>query len=481
VQDRVPPQDMDAEAVILSAVLYDPESFDRIAAILHASHFYADANRQIWMAAVALSDAGKPTDVTAVAGILRDRKLLDRVGGTPYLAQLYNTQHVVDLESHARRIADRSRLRAVIAEARVIEAEAYGAPENVSEFVQSAEARIYAAAGESDRTVTSESSGEIMASCVTEIARRYRGEAPAGHSTGFPGLDLRIGGLRDGRVYVIAARPGMGKTSLATQMIRSVVTSNAERRGVLFASLEMPRDQIGERLISQECVLDTRKVELGMLTRQEWTGVTEASSKIGKWPLIIEDRAALTVSLLRSSIRRAARRLEREFGVGLGMVALDYLQLMGDTDLPRGLNDNSRIERQSAGIKDISKEFNVPVLLLSQLNRDCEKRPNKRPQLSDLRSSGAIEQDAHTIMFLYRDDQYREEGAVKDNQAEVIIAKARGGRTGVFHAGFLPYCAKFDDAGELDADDELALFKREAVELGDALDEAIGDAEVRYP
>jgi replicative DNA helicase len=469
---RVPPNDLDAEGVILSAVLYDPASFDRIAPILHSSHFYADSNRTIWVAACALAEAGKPTDVTAVAGLLRDRGQLDHVGGTPYLAQLYNANHVADIEAHAHRITDRYRLRSVIDEARSIQAEAYNVPDDVNDFVQSAEARIYAAAGEQTRTVTSETSREVMAACLDEIKARYRGEAPSGHSTGFPGLDLRIGGLRDGRVYVVAARPGMGKTSLLTQMIRSVVKSDVVKRGVLFASLEMPRDQIGERLIAQECQLDTRKVEQGKLTRTEWGDVTAATSEIGTWPLIIEDRAALTASLLRSSIRRAARRLQKEFGVELGMVALDYLQLMGDADLPRGLNDNSRIERQSAAIKDCSKEFGVPFVLLSQLNRDCEKRPNKRPQLSDLRSSGAIEQDAHTIVFLYRDDQYKSEGQAKDNQAEIIVTKARGGRTGTVHCGFLPYCAKFDDAGELDADDDLATFKREAEDLGASLDES---------
>lgn len=473
---RVPPNDLDAEGIVLSAVLFHPESFDRLSPILHSSHFYADANRQIWIAAQALADAGKPTDVAAVAGMLRDRGQLDRVGGTPYLAQLYNTSHVVDIESHAHRITDRYRLRSVIDETRAIQAEAYGSPEDVNAFVQSAEARIYAAAGEQTRTVTSESAGEIMKGCMAEIARRFRGEKPVGHKTGFPGLDLRIGGLRDGRVYVAAGRPGSGKTSWLTQVIRSVATSGEEKRGVLFASLEMPRDQIGERIISQECMLDTRKVELGKLTGPEWADLSKASSEIASWPLIIEDRAALTASLLRSCIRRASRRFEKEYGCKLGLVALDYLQLMGDGDLPRGLNDNSRIERQSAAIKDISKEFGIPFVLLSQLNRDCEKRPNKRPQLSDLRSSGAIEQDAHTIIFFYRDDMYKQDGQQKDRTAEFIVAKARGGRTGTVNAGFLAYCTKFEDLGELDAEDELATYAREALDLGDAL----ADAE-RYP
>ena len=473
----VPPNDLDAEAIVLSAVLYDPESFDRLSPLLHASHFYADCNRQIWIAAQALADAGKPTDVASVAGILRDRQQLDRVGGTPYLAQLYDTRHATDLESHAHRICDRYRLRSVIEEARSITAEAYGCPEDVPAFLQSAESRIYTAAGEQTRTVTSESSREVMAGCVAEIARRFRGEKPVGHKTGFPGLDLRIGGLRDGRVYVAAGRPGSGKTSWLTQVIKSVATSTEEKRGVLFASLEMPRDQIGERIISQECMLDTRKVELGKLTQQEWFDLSKASSAIAEWPLIIEDRAALTASLLRSCIRRAAKRFEKEYGCKLGLVCLDYLQLMGDGDLPRGLNDNSRIERQSAAIKDISKEFAIPFVLLSQLNRDCEKRPNKRPQLSDLRSSGAIEQDAHTIIFFYRDDMYKTEGQQKDRTAEFIVAKARGGRCGTVNAGFLAHCTKFEDLGELDPDDELATYAREAMDLGDAL----ADAEARYP
>lgn len=478
MSELAPPSDLDAEAILLSAAMLDPANFDRVAHIVGADRFYADRNRFVWSAIGELAGAGKPTDAAAVASLLRDRGRLEAIGGAAYLGEILGAPFALNLEHYAGRVTDQARLRAVIGEARAIAAEAAAGPEDVTTFVQSAEARIFAAAGQETRTVTSESASEVMRGCLTEIAKRFRKETPSGHSTGFKALDRRIGGLRAGRMYVGAGRPGMGKTSFLTQVIRSVCTAaDSDRRGVLFASLEMPRDQIGERLISQEAMLDTRKVELGMLTRAEWSSVTKVSAEIAKWPLIVEDRAALTVSMLRSTIRRSARRLEIEFGTKLGLVGLDYLQLMGDSDLPRGLNDNSRIERQSAALKDISKEFGVPVVALSQLNRDCEKRPNKRPQLSDLRSSGAIEQDAHTIVFFYRDDVYKPAEAVKDNQAEFIVAKCRGGRTGAVNVGFAPYCTKFVDLEDYEDEDELTHYQREEIE-----DLSVGFEEPgRYP
>jgi replicative DNA helicase len=470
VTDRIPPNDLDAEQAVLSAILTVPEAYDRVEPILRAEHFYAQANARIFTACSELIAVGKPIDAVSVAGHLRDSKRLDGIGGVSYLTQIMGAPFVVDLEQHARRIFDKWRLRSVIAEGQTIVAEAYGDPPNVGKFVQQAEARMYAAAGEARDKVTSETARQVMGTCIDEIARRYRKEAPRGLSTSFRSLDVRIGGLRAGRMYACAGRPGTGKTSFALQAMRAVATSKQAKRGVYFASLEMPREQIGERFIAQETGLDTRKPELGLLTRGEWDQVAEAGAEIAKWPLVIDDQPGMTVSSLRSSIRRACRLLEKDYDTELALVALDYFQLIGTDDLPRGLSTNDTLEMISKGILQISKEFNVPFILLSQLNREVEKRPGKRPQLSDLRGSGALEQDAHSVIFFFREDLYRTAGEAKDRQAEFIIAKARGGRCGTVQLGYLDYCTKFVDDKDNDPDDEMAQYYDQ---LGDFAEDVV--------
>ena len=458
IEARVPPNDLDAESTVLGAVLTDAGAFDRVQPLVRSEHFYSHANGLIFSAVAELIGAGKPGDVVAVAGWLRDRGRLEQIGGAPYLGQLTLAPYVVRLEDHARRIVEKWRLRSLIAEGQAIVSEAYAEPENVGEFVQQAEARIYSAAGEVSERITSETLRDVIQTCSSEIDRRYRGESQRGMPSGFKSLDVRIGGLRPGRVYVCAGRPGMGKTSFLQQAARAVATTKEENRGVFIASLEMPREQLGERFIAQETMLDTRKVELGMLARGDWPVITEAVAKIGTWPMVIEDQPSLTVAGLRSSIRRAARRMRNDYGVGLGLVGIDYFQLIGTYDQPRGISTNDVLERISSGVVGIAKEFSVPVILLSQLNRECEKRPGKRPQLSDLRGSGALEQDAHTIIFFFREDVYRDPTATKDRQAEFIIAKARGGRCGTVRLGYLDYCTKFVDARDDEKGDELAQY-----------------------
>jgi replicative DNA helicase len=460
---RVPPNDMDAEGVVLGTIIADQSAYDRVQPILRPEHFYADANRRIFEAVADLVSTGKPADLVTVVGWLRDRERLEQSGGAAYVAHLFDSPFAANVEEHARRVVEKWRLRSLIHEGQSIVSEAYACPLNVSEFVQSAEARMYAAAGEVRERITSETAGEVIKGCLAEIDRRYRGDSPRGLSSGFKALDVRIGGLREGRTYVCAGRPGMGKTSFLLQAARSVAKSEVENRGVYIASLEMPRNQLGDRFIAQEATLDTRKVELGLLTKAEWPGLSSSASEVGSWPMVIEDEPGLTIAGIRSSLRRAVRRLRSECGVGLGLVGIDYFQLIGTRDQRWGGSTNDLLEAVSAGIVGIAKEFKVPVILLSQLNRECEKRPGKRPQLSDLRGSGALEQDAHTIIFFFREDVYRDPAEAKDRKAEFIIAKARGGRCGTVSLGYLEYCTKFVPQESDDEQDELA---RYADELG---------------
>jgi replicative DNA helicase len=454
--DLTPPSDMDAEGVVLSAAMLQPGAIDDCD-MLKPEHFYADANRRIWEAAIDLASQGKPTDPKALAGWLRDRKRLDQVGGTPYLAQLLEIPpETTKLADHARRIVDKWRLRRVIEEARTIQAEAYSVTGDAGEFVQSAESRIFAVAQDVAASSTLQSVKGVIADCVSEAAAKRRGDRPRGASTGFLSLDKRIGGLRGGRVYACAGRPGMGKTSFLTKVARTVARSESTKRGVYLASIEMPKEQIADRLIAQEAQLDTRMVEMAMFSNTQWRQYTDAASDLGALPIVIEDRGGLTLSLLRSSLRRGVRLLANEHGTELGLIGIDFLQLMGTEDLGRGIDTNTALERLTTGIAAIAKELDVPVVMLSQLNRECEKRPDKRPMMADLRGSGGIEQAAHTVVFFYRDDVYRKHGEAKDRSAEFIIGKCRGGRTGTVRLDYLEYCTEFLDKPDDDPEDDFA-------------------------
>ncbi|MBA2689039.1 MAG: replicative DNA helicase [Gemmatimonadaceae bacterium] len=463
----VPPSDLDAEGAVLSAILLSPEALDRVESILKPEHFYADCNRLIFSAARSLAAQGRPCDMPMVVGFLRDANALQRAGGSPYMAELMGQPSVVRLEETARRIVDKWRLRSLIRQCDEIRAEAYGGVGLVQEFVQDAEARVYSVAQDAERSETLHRANDVMRQCFTETAEARKAGKPTGLSTGFLSLDRRIGGLKPGRVYVGAGRPGMGKTSFLTHVAKSVALSTAPARGVFLASVEMPAKQIGDRLIAQESGLDTRFIENGVLNPNQWRQYTDAVNVIGKWPLLIEEQGGLAIPRLRSSLRRAARTLERDHGTKLGMVGVDYLQLMTDDGGGKFSNENDRITKISSGLLAIAKEFNVPVVLLSQLNRECEKRQDKRPQMSDLRGSGSIEQDAHTVILFFRGDVYREPRD-RDRTAEFIVAKCRGGQVGTTKVGYLDHCTKFIDEPDDDPADEYA---RAAAELGEQFDE----------
>lgn len=465
---RIPPNDIAAEEAVVSAVLSSPGIFDELAMVLRPEHFYADQNRRAWESMGALASVGKTPDVVSVAGWLRDAGRLEQIGGAVYLASLAGAPFVLKPAEPAARIVEKYRVRQVIAAAQAIAAEGYGELLDAAAYVQGAEARIYTAALDGSLPSRSVGASELMSACLSEIEAKSRRERAPGASTGFPALDRRIGWLRPGRLYVAAARPGMGKTSFLIQCGRSIATTPSERMGFFCASLEMPRDDIGNRIISQETALDSRAIDAGFIRQNEWRNVIDRTAEIAKWPMIVDDSPGLTISMLRGLLRRAIRRFHSDFGTRLGLVAIDYLQLMGRSDCPRGKTTNEDVEWISSQLLAMAKEFEVPILLLSQLNRECEKRPDKRPMLSDLRSSGAIEQDAWAVVFLYRDDVYRKAEEAKDNQAEFILAKVRGGRTGTVQLGFVPYCAKFVNmADEDDPDDEFARMSREFDGIGE--------------
>ena len=463
---RVPPNDLDAEAAVLSAALLDGDAFDRVQEILKADHFYADANRRIYEAIVDLKSNSKPVDVVSVAAWLRDRNRLAQIGGTPYLAQLSDaTPAVAHIEAHARLIREKWRLRQLINTCQRYTAEGYAGTEDVQLFIDSAEQAIFdiARVPETSSIVPVKDAIHGAFKLLADAARH--GGGITGIETGFTQLDKQTAGLHPGDLYIVAGRPGMGKTSFVLNLAVNVarprqvaVDPNREGYleapveepgyGVLFCSLEMPREQLASRLLASEARVSMSNIRSGQVAREAWSKLTDAASRLGRYPLWLDDTPAISLLDLRAKIRRLQAEIKRGDAPvpakGLGLIAIDYLQLMsGRKDAGSREQEISELSR---GLKQLAKEMKVPVMALSQLNRSVETRTtkDKRPQLSDLRESGAIEQDADTIMFIYRDEYYFKDSEDK-GMAEVIVAKQRNGPTGTCMTKFTSEYTRFDN------------------------------------
>lgn len=466
VGGRVPPNDLDAEAAVLSAVLLDTSAFDQVQEFLQPEHFYADANRRIYEAVVELENAGRPVDIVSVASFLRDRNRLEQIGGTPYLAQLADaTPAVAHIAAHAQVVREKWRLRQLIATCQRFAAEGYTAQPDVQKFIDLAEQAIFDIARTPEgTTVEPVRDAVVRAFKILEEAER-RGGGVTGIPTGFTRLDRQCSGMHPGDLYIIAARPGMGKTSFVLNVALNVASARAQRPptngddvfeapaevpgyGVLFCSLEMPKEQLAARLLASEAQVDMSNIRSGRMSREDWSKMTEAASRLARLPLWLDDTPALTLLDLRAKIRRLQAELTRgetaQRAQGLGLVCIDYLQLMqGRRDAGSREQEISELSR---GLKQLAKEMRLPVIALSQLNRAVETRAtkDKRPQLSDLRESGAIEQDADTIMFIYREEYYFKESEAK-GVAEIIVAKQRNGPTGTVLTKFTSEFTRFDN------------------------------------
>lgn len=455
---QIPPSDLDAEGAVLSAILLAPEAFDRVQEILQPCHFYADSNRRVYEAVVELQTNGRPIDIVAVSGYLRDKGRLQQIGGSPYLAQLSDaTPAVAHVEAHAKVIREKWRLRQLIATCQRFATEGYGDCGEVQVFIDEAEQAVFDIAripeGSSIVPLREAVSGAFKILTDAEA----RGGGITGIESGFTMFDKQCSGLHAGDLYIVAARPGMGKTSLALNMALNVARPDRDDglgHGVLFCSLEMPREQLAARLLSSEARVDMQKIRSGRMQREDWNKMTDAAASMGKLPVWLDDTPALSLLDLRAKIRRLQAELARGSADGiqakkLGLVVVDYLQLMQGR---RGAGSREQeISELSRGLKGLAKEMKVPVIALSQLNRAVETRSakDKRPQLSDLRESGAIEQDADTIIFVYRDEYYFRDSEDK-GVAELIIAKQRNGPTGKVMVKFTSEYTRFDN---LAADD----------------------------
>ena len=448
IAGRVPPNDLDAEGVVLSAIMLDKAALDICREWVRPADFFADANRRIYEAACELESEGKVPTVPAVAGFLRDRGVLNQVGGTPYLAQLCDaTPSFAHVDQFAKRIAEKARLRAVIATCSTFAAEGYGDVGDVPEWLQTVEARVYEVTQQGHRDETMTLLGEAARETLdTARAMRDRKGGITGYSTGIFWFDKLTDGLHPGNLYTLAARPGQGKTALAMQIAAHVARgSQAQRwcaaqprRLVVFVSIEMPKAQLVPRVLAQDSNIDAKMIARGKLTDQQWKDLAASVERCGKMPMAIDEAGTQTLASIRSSVRRGLARLRKKFGdLPIGLIVVDYIQIVSGDDASKRRNKENEISEISGGLRRMAKEFACPLLMLSQLNRECEKRPDKRPLLSDLRDSGSIEQDSFGVFFLYRDDLYKKESEPLDGSAEILVRKIRqNGTTGVAHLRF---------------------------------------------
>jgi len=468
IAGRVPPHDLDAEAAVLSAILLSREALDRVLEVLKPDHFYSDANGRIFDAMTQLAISGTPIDIVSVASYLRDRERLQQIGGPTYLAQLADaTPAVAHVGAHAQVVYEKWRLRALIATCQRVAAEGYGDVGDPQGFIDGAEQAVYELARTASKT-TAQPINQVLRAAFQQItAAAERGDRITGISTGYERIDAMTSGLHPGELVIVAARPGMGKTSFVMNIAANVAAprtvvipgpnehgSGIERQepgfGVIVFSLEMPREQLAVRMVCSEGRVDVGKVRQGHLQPDDWRKLTDAASWLSTVPVWLDDSPAISLLEVRAKVRRIQAEYDREATPTsadrkIGLVIIDYLQLMKGRDGAQ--SREQEISEISRGLKQLSKELSVPVIALSQLNRAVETRTtkDKRPMLSDLRESGAIEQDADMIMFIYRDEYYNPETTNAKGIAEIIIAKQRNGPTGKVKTRFTASCTRFDN------------------------------------
>lgn len=422
---------------VLAAMLVDREAIAKIAEILLPDAFYRQAHATLYGAMMGLFEQGDPVDPTTVRHALGDQQL-EAVGGYGYLidlaAALPTTAHV---EYYARIVADKAMLRALIRAGTEVVAKAYQAGPDVDAVVDEAERTIL-------EVGQSRVGGDLIPikHAVHEVfedieARSREKSTLLGVSTGFYDLDHMLSGFNPSDLLILAARPAMGKTSLALNFVRNV--AHLSKKPVLVYSLEMGYKQLVSRMLSSEAGVDSSRLRTGYIAESDWGKLTTAIGTIAELPIYIEDASVVTVN----DVRLKARRLKAEHG-DLGLVMIDYLQLMSGGTQSKGDNRTAEMGAISRGLKQLARELNVPVIALSQLSRGVESRTDKRPMLSDLRESGSIEQDADIVMFIYRDEYYHPD-STKKAIAEVIVAKHRNGPVGKVELYFEASQTKFEN------------------------------------
>ena len=443
---KLPPHSVEAEQSVLGGLLLDNTAWDKIADMIGESDFYRADHRLIYRHVSKLIGNSRPADVITVSESLESTRELDGIGGLAYLGALaQNTPTAANIRRYAEIVRERAVMRKLAEVGTEIAETAYNPMgKEAGQMLDEAESKVFAI---SEAGARGKQGFMDMQPLLTQVVERidmlYNRDNPSdvtGVPTGFTDLDRMTSGLQPGELVIVAGRPSMGKTSLALNMAEHVALESGLPVGVF--SMEMGASQLVMRMLGSVGRLDQHKVRTGRLADEDWRKLTDAVGRLNDAPIHIDETAALNALELRAR----ARRLHRQYGK-LGLIVVDYLQLMSAST--QGENRATEISEISRGLKALAKELNVPVVALSQLNRSLEQRPNKRPIMSDLRESGAIEQDADLILFIYRDEVYNQDSPDK-GKAEVIISKQRNGPIGtvtlVFQGEYTRF-ANFADPG----------------------------------
>ena len=435
---KLPPHSLEAEQAVLGGLMLDEQAWDRVSDRVTEADFYRRDHRLIFQAIALLAAEGSPRDALTVSETLTRLGELDTAGGMAYLAELVrNTASAANIAAYADIIRERSVLRQLIRISNEVSDTAFQPQGATAQAIlDEAERKIFAIAEQQQKGGGPQLLKPLLAKALDRIDRLFQSEeAITGLSTGFTDLDDRTSGLQKGDLVIVAARPSMGKTTFAMNLVENALM----RSGLptLVFSMEMPAEQIVMRMLSSLGRIDQTRVRSGKLEEEDWPRLTSTMTLLAEQKLLVDD----TPSLSPNDVRTRARRVAREQGP-LGLIMVDYLQLMRVPGLENNrVNEISEISRS---LKALAKEMECPVIALSQLNRSLEQRPNKRPVMSDLRESGAIEQDADVIMFIYRDEVYNPESPDKGT-AEIIIGKQRNGPIGSIRLAFLGKYTRFED------------------------------------
>ena len=433
--EKLPPQSEDAEMAVLGSMLLEENAISQAIELLDENSFYKDLHKKIFSVIVSIYSDNKPVDLVTTTELLKKRKILDEVGGASYIASLTQTvPTAANISHYARIVREKYIMRSLITTGTRIVTEAYAQEANIEELLDRAERLIFDITSRKSET-SSVPIKEIVKDSIEKIDSLYqRKENITGIATGFHEFDIMTAGLQPSDLIVVAGRPSMGKSALA-----SCIAEHAgiiEKIPTVIFSLEMAKEQLVQRMLCSYAKVDFHKVRTGFLSQSDWPKLTDAAGKLAESPIFIDD----TPSISALELRAKARRLKSQYNIGL--VVVDYLQLMRST---KGMdNRQQEISEISRSLKALAREISAPVIAISQLSRAVEARADRRPQLSDLRESGAIEQDADVVMLLLREEYY---APTSENKgiAELIIAKQRNGPVGSINLAFIKEYTRFEN------------------------------------
>jgi replicative DNA helicase len=432
---RVPPQSLDAEESVLGGILLDSHALDRVVELMSAEDFYRESHKKIFRAMLVLSERGEPIDLITLTDSLRSKGELQDVGGATYLAEMQEKiPSAANIAHYAKIVREKAILRGLINVCNEIAGRCYGSgQDDIDQFLDDAERLIYDVSEKRTRPAFIKM-GDLIMDTIKMVEQLYeRKELVTGVPTGFLDLDSKTAGLQPSDLIIVAARPSMGKTAFVLN-VAQYAALHANIPTAIF-SLEMSKEQLVMRLLCSEARVDNAKVRTGYLSERDFPRLAMAAGRLSDAPIYIDDTPGQNILEMRAK----ARRLKREANIGL--LVIDYLQLM------RGFSQENRTQELSEisrSLKSLAKELNIPIVALSQLNRQVELRADKRPIMSDIRESGSIEQDADVIMFIYRDEVYKQDSQ-DEGIAEIIIGKQRNGPTGTTRLTFRREYTRFEN------------------------------------